>query len=135
MFARSDKSPFQICRTANVLPSRSVLITRPTNTATASSYACRKTRARRSSDTSTQEHASLDLGDISEKTAARIATAVSECRPRRRLMKRFIIGIVALFTVGVSQTAFAQNQAPPGIAFDIPKADIDFVLKNAPPSP
>ena len=50
-------------------------------------------------------------------------------------MKRFIIGVVALFTVAASQTAFAQNQAPPNIAFDIPKADIDFVLKNAPPSP
>ena len=31
--------------------------------------------------------------------------------------------------------AFAQQGAPPNIAFDIPKTDIDLVLKNAPPSP
>src|SRR5438132_13717508 len=51
-------------------------------------------------------------------------------------MKRVIIGVVALVSVAASQsTAFAQNQAPPNIAFDITKADIDLVLKNAPPSP
>src|SRR5436190_20067874 len=48
-------------------------------------------------------------------------------------MKRVIIGVVALLTFAAS--AFAQNQAPPNIAFDITKADIDLVLKNAPPSP
>jgi hypothetical protein len=51
-------------------------------------------------------------------------------------MKGLSIGVVALVTVAASQgTAFAQNSAPPNIAFDIPKADIDLVLKNAPPSP
>jgi hypothetical protein len=48
-------------------------------------------------------------------------------------MKRVIIGVVALLTIAAS--AFAQAGAPPNIAFDIPKADIDLVLKNAPPSP
>ena len=31
--------------------------------------------------------------------------------------------------------AYAQAGAPPNIAFDITKTDIDLVLKNAPPSP
>ena len=48
-------------------------------------------------------------------------------------MKRVVIGVAALLTMAVS--AFAQNQAPPNIAFDITKADIDLVLKNAPPNP
>src|SRR5436309_10148995 len=52
-------------------------------------------------------------------------------------MKNLVIGaVVALLTVGVWRaSAFAQAGAPPNIAFDITKADIDLVLKNAPPSP
>jgi hypothetical protein len=52
-------------------------------------------------------------------------------------MKR--IGAGALFFLLMLPTwqavAVAQQGAPPNIAFDIPKADIDLVLKNAPPSP
>src|SRR5262245_33268773 len=48
-------------------------------------------------------------------------------------MKRFVTRVVTLVTA--STPTLAQNQAPPNIAFDIPKADIDLVLPNAPPSP
>ena len=41
-----------------------------------------------------------------------------------------LVGIVARQT-----RTFSQAGAPPNIAFDIAKADIDLVLKNAPPSP
>jgi len=53
------------------------------------------------------------------------------------IMKNIVIGaVVALLTVGVWRAVtFAQAGAPPNIAFDIPKTDIDLVLKNAPPSP
>jgi hypothetical protein len=51
-------------------------------------------------------------------------------------MKRFIASaivvgsvLVVWQTVGLSETG-----APPQIAFDIPKADIDTLLKNAPPA-
>jgi hypothetical protein len=52
-------------------------------------------------------------------------------------MKRMIPGVLfALLTVPVWQAdAVAQAGAPPNIAFDISKTDIDLVLKNAPPSP
>ena len=52
-------------------------------------------------------------------------------------MKRFILGVLfVLLTFPAWQTvALAQAGAPPNIAFDIPKSDIDLVLKNAPPSP
>jgi quercetin dioxygenase-like cupin family protein len=52
-------------------------------------------------------------------------------------MKRLIPGVLfALLTFPVWQAnARAQAGAPPNIAFDIPKTDIDLVLKNAPPSP
>ena len=52
-------------------------------------------------------------------------------------MKRFILGVLfVLLTFPVWQTvALSQAGAPPNIAFDIPKSDIDLVLKNAPPSP
>ena len=52
-------------------------------------------------------------------------------------MKRFIPGVLfVLLTFPAWQTvAMAQAGAPPNIAFDIPKSDIDLVLKNAPPSP
>ena len=52
-------------------------------------------------------------------------------------MKRIIVGVLfVLLAFGVWQAVtFSQAGAPPNIAFDIPKSDIDLVLKNAPPSP
>ena len=52
-------------------------------------------------------------------------------------MKRSVLGVVVLlltFTL-LPAAANAQASAPPNIAFDIPKADIDLVLKTAPASP
>ncbi len=52
-------------------------------------------------------------------------------------MKRIVAGVVfvlLLLPIWLA-VASAQQGAPPNIAFDIPKADIDLVLKNAPPSP
>ena len=52
-------------------------------------------------------------------------------------MKRIILGVLfVLLTFPVWQAVtISQAGAPPNIAFDIPKSDIDLVLKNAPPSP
>ncbi len=52
-------------------------------------------------------------------------------------MKRITLGVlVVLLTCPAWQpVASAQNGAAPTIAFDITKAEIDNVLKNAPPSP
>src|SRR5436190_12234126 len=67
-------------------------------------------------------------------------------------MKRMILSVAGTLLVGFTwqaaafaqtaaapanapQAAPAQNGAMPTIAFDITKADIDYVLKNAPPSP
>ena len=51
-------------------------------------------------------------------------------------MKRIILGVLVLLTFPVWQAVtMSQAGAPPNIAFDIPKSDIDLVLKNAPPSP
>ena len=51
-------------------------------------------------------------------------------------MKRLILGVLVVLTFPMWQTAaFAQNGAAPTIAFDITKAEIDNVLKNAPPNP
>jgi mannose-6-phosphate isomerase-like protein (cupin superfamily) len=52
-------------------------------------------------------------------------------------MKRVVTAaLFVLITLPMWQVvAVAQQGAPPNIAFDIPKADIDLVLKNAPPSP
>ena len=52
-------------------------------------------------------------------------------------MKRIMLGVLfVLLTFPAWQTvALSQAGAPPNIAFDIPKSDIDLVLKNAPPSP
>ena len=52
-------------------------------------------------------------------------------------MKRITLGVLfVLLTFPAWQAvAFAQAGAPPNIAFDIPKSDIDLVLKNAPASP
>src|SRR5713101_1430250 len=52
-------------------------------------------------------------------------------------MKRIVLGVLfVLLTFPVWQAVtISQAGAPPNIAFDIPKSDIDLVLKNAPPSP
>jgi len=51
-------------------------------------------------------------------------------------MKRIMLGVVILLAFPMWQTvAVSQEGAPPNIAFDITKAEIDLVLKNAPPSP
>lgn len=52
-------------------------------------------------------------------------------------MKKVIVGIGAAFMTFVAWqvTPLAQNGEAPTIAFDITKAEIDYVLKNAPPSP
>ena len=43
--------------------------------------------------------------------------------------------LAAIVVLAVPAAALAQNGAAPTIAFDITKAEIDNVLKNAPPSP
>ena len=52
-------------------------------------------------------------------------------------MKRIMLGVLfVLLTVPKWQAvAISQAGAPPNVAFDIPKSDIDLVLKNAPASP
>ena len=52
-------------------------------------------------------------------------------------LTRIILGAVfILLAVAAWQAVtFSQAGAPPNIAFDITKSDIDLVLKNAPPSP
>jgi hypothetical protein len=52
-------------------------------------------------------------------------------------MKRIILGVLSvLITFSVWQAVTVSLAgAPPNIAFDITKSDIDLVLKNAPPSP
>ena len=52
-------------------------------------------------------------------------------------MKRVAVGVLlVLVSLGVWRVvSHAQAGAPPNIAFDITKTDIDLVLKNAPPSP
>ena len=52
-------------------------------------------------------------------------------------MTRIILGLLFfLLTVPVWQAVtVSQAGAPPNIAFDITKSDIELVLKNAPPSP
>ena len=52
-------------------------------------------------------------------------------------MKRISLGVVFVLVAVMAWQAhtYSQAGAPPNIAFDITKADIDLVLKNAPPSP
>ena len=52
-------------------------------------------------------------------------------------MKHIIQSVLfVLLTVIVWRAVtLSQAGAPPNIAFDIPKSDIDLVLKHAPPSP
>ncbi len=51
-------------------------------------------------------------------------------------MKKVILGVlVGVCASTVWQTVtFSQSPSPPQVAFDIPKADIDTLLKNAPPA-
>ena len=51
-------------------------------------------------------------------------------------MKRVILGVlVVLCTVAAWQAVgLSQSGPPPQIAFDIPKSDIDTLLKNSPPA-
>ena len=51
-------------------------------------------------------------------------------------MKRIILAVGVLLAFPMWQAVtVSQAGAPPNIAFDITKAEIDMVLKNAPPSP
>lgn len=52
-------------------------------------------------------------------------------------MKRLVaVAVFVLLALPMSQSVtYSQEGAPPNIAFDITKADVDLVLKNAPPSP
>jgi quercetin dioxygenase-like cupin family protein len=53
-------------------------------------------------------------------------------------MRNFVAGVlfgVLAMSAFAFPSVFAQNGEAPTIAFDITKADIDYVLKNAPPSP
>src|SRR6266852_53870 len=52
-------------------------------------------------------------------------------------MKKVVLGVLfgLLAAAGWRTVTFAQNGEAPTVAFDITKADIDYVLKNAPPSP
>jgi hypothetical protein len=52
-------------------------------------------------------------------------------------MKKLVAGVLSMLVmcVGWQAVAVSQAGAPPNIAFDITKTDIDLVLKNAPPSP
>ena len=50
-------------------------------------------------------------------------------------MRRVILGILVVCAVTAWQAVgLSQSGAPPQIAFDIPKTDIDTLLKNAPPA-
>ena len=52
------------------------------------------------------------------------------------MKKLILVALSVLIPLAVWQAVpKAQNGAAPTIAFDITKAEIDFVLKNAPPSP
>ena len=52
-------------------------------------------------------------------------------------MKNLVAGVLSVLVICVGWQAVALSQAgaPPNIAFDITKTDIDLVLKNAPASP
>jgi hypothetical protein len=48
---------------------------------------------------------------------------------------QIVLMVVLIGTTSWMAVTSAQNGAAPTIAYDIPKADIDYVLKNAPPNP
>lgn len=50
----------------------------------------------------------------------------------RTMIVGFVIGVCA--TTLFQTVMFSQSPAPPQIAFDITKADVDLLLKNAPPA-
>ena len=49
-------------------------------------------------------------------------------------MKSTILPVLAVCLAVCPAIARAESPAPPQVAFDIPKADIDLLLKNAPPA-
>jgi hypothetical protein len=49
-------------------------------------------------------------------------------------MKRVILQVLAVSLLAFPAFAQAQAPEPPVVAFDIPKADIDLLLKNSPPA-
>src|ERR1700693_6586232 len=49
-------------------------------------------------------------------------------------MKRAIPIVVAMFFTACPAITWAESPAPPVVAFDILKADIDLLLKNSPPA-
>ena len=51
-------------------------------------------------------------------------------------MKQLIVGVIigVCASTAWQAVAFSQSPAPPQIAFDIMKADVDALLKNAPPA-
>jgi len=52
-------------------------------------------------------------------------------------MNRVILGVFAVLLTAYPAVMWAESPAPPAVpavAFDIPKADIDLLLKNSPPA-
>ena len=51
-------------------------------------------------------------------------------------MKKLIVGVIigVCASTAWQTVTFSQSPAPPQIAFDIMKADVDALLKNAPPA-
>jgi hypothetical protein len=49
-------------------------------------------------------------------------------------MNRVILSILAVVLTAHPAVAWAESPAPPVVAFDILKTDIDLLLKNSPPA-
>jgi hypothetical protein len=49
-------------------------------------------------------------------------------------MKKVILSVVAVLFTACQAITWAESPAPPVVAFDILKADIDLLLKNSPPA-
>src|ERR1700722_4574920 len=49
-------------------------------------------------------------------------------------MNRMVFGVFAMSLTACPAMMQAQSPAPPVVAFDILKADIDLLLKNSPPA-
>jgi len=49
-------------------------------------------------------------------------------------MKKLILSVVAVLFTACQAITCAESPAPPVVAFDILKADIDLLLKNSPPA-
>src|SRR5579863_6524652 len=57
-----------------------------------------------------------------------------EISAKERTMKKVILSVVAVFFTACQAITWAESPAPPVVAFDILKADIDLLLKNSPPA-